>query len=300
MLRSMVRSPRLVLGCHLSIARGLSTAVDEAEELGNNALQLFTRNPMGWKAKPLSPRAAEIFRRSVESASLDYVVVHGLYLANLASPDGLLRRRSVVALSEELTRAQRLGIPYVVTHPGAHMGAGVERAVEWIAVGIGQALDAIHQAEGAVGLLLENTAGAGTAIGGSFVELAAILGRLPERQELAVCLDTCHAFAAGYDMRTPEAASRLLGAFDRDVGLDRLAMIHLNDSRGDLGSRVDRHEHLGRGRIGEAGLAAVIVDPRLRAIPLVLETPKRIDGRDGADEVNLAWVRSIREREEES
>jgi deoxyribonuclease-4 len=288
-----------LLGCHLSIAHGLSAAANAARSMGNNALQLFTRNAMGWTAKPITDTAAAAFRESVEAASIEFVVVHALYLANLASPDETLRRRSLDAIAEELGRAQRLGIPWVVMHPGAHRGGGTARAVERIGRGVAEALGAVDPNRGEVGLLLENTAGAGTALGASFSEIAAILECAGVGGRAAACLDTCHAFAAGYDLRTPRAVDALVEAFDRDLGLDRLMLIHLNDSQGRLGSRIDRHEHLGRGRIGRVGLAALLRHPRLGGVPWILETPKEMDGRLDADDVNLAWVRSVWNDEEE-
>jgi deoxyribonuclease-4 len=288
----------LLVGCHLSIGRGLSSAAEEARALGNSALQIFSRNPMRWRATPLSDCAVDAFRRGVELARLRFVAIHGIYLANFATPDDALHQRSSASLVVELERAGTLGVPWVVTHLGAHMGSGIGSGVRRIAAGIERALDSVTSRCADVGVLLENTAGAGSTVGASFGELGEVLSRLPGRSNLGVCLDSCHALAAGYDLRTRPAVDAVVTEFDREIGLDRLRMVHLNDSAAGLGSHIDRHEHLGRGGIGAAGLMSIINHPRLRRLPFLLETPKTIDGRAGADEVNLSWVRSVRTCEE--
>jgi deoxyribonuclease-4 len=292
------RDKRFLLGCHLSIAEGFPRAIDEAEELGNDALQLFSHAPSAWRMKELTEETAGRFRDRRSASSVAHLAVHTMYLLNLASPDDGLYERSVRALIEEARRAGLLGADALVTHLGAHVGSGLELGVERIVGALDRLIGSPVWAEApGVRLLLENTAGSGTMIGSSFDELAAILAAVADADRIAVCLDTCHAFAAGYDLRTREAVDETLERFDRVVGLDRLEMIHLNDSRSSLGSRRDRHAHIGRGEIGADGIGAVVRHPRLRDTPFVLETPKAIDGRADADRVNLAAVRRLRTQE---
>ncbi len=264
--------------------------------LGNTALQFFSHNASAWRMKLLTEEIAAPFRARRADSPIAYLVVHTMYLLNLASPDDDLHRRSVDALVEEVRRAGLLGADALVTHLGAHVGSGTE-------AGIGRVVDALDRLACSaawneapdVRLLLENTAGAGTTIGSSFDEIAAILASLRDASRLGVCLDTCHAFVAGYDLRTNDAVDATIEDFDRAIGLDRLEMIHLNDSLYPRGARRDRHAHIGRGEIGSAGIGAVVRHPRLRDLPFLLETPKQIDGRPDADPINLAAVRALRE-----
>jgi len=280
------------LGCHLSIGRGLPAAIEEAEDLGCTALQLFTHNPSQWWMKPIVEDRAKAFVERRRASAVRYVVAHTMYLLNLASPDDALYSRSVDALVDEVHRAASLGVDAVVTHLGAHVGSGTDRGIARIV----DAIDRVSAQAGEAGtprLLLENTAGAGTTIGGSFEELAAILSRVRSGERIGVCFDTAHAFAAGYDLRTKDAVDATLAAFDSAVGIEQLALIHLNDSKYALGSRRDRHAHIGWGEIGREGLGALVRHRRLRRVPVILETPKEIDGRDDADRMNLAAVRSL-------
>ena len=289
------------LGCHLSIAGGLARALDEAEKLGIDALQIFTHSPAVWRMREIGDEEADRFRARRSSSSIRYLAVHTMYLLNLASPDDALYERSVDGLIEEAHRAARLGADALVTHLGAHVGSGADAGIDRIVTALDRlASSSIWAAASGLRLLLENTAGSGTTVGSSFDELAAILSRAADPTRLRVCLDTCHAWAAGYDLGNRRAVGRTLGRFDRTVGLDRLEMIHLNDSRFPLGSRRDRHAHIGRGEIGAAGIGAVVRHHGLRGVPFVLETPKTIDGRPDADEVNLAAVRRLRRGEEGS
>ncbi len=286
---------RFLLGCHLSIAKGFPRAIDEAEELGNNALQVFTHSPAVWRMKEITDEVARRFRDRRDASSVRYLVVHTMYLLNLASPDEALYERSVDGLIEEARRAGLLGADALVTHLGAHVGSGAEAGIDRIVGALDRTIESTVWAESpGVRLLLENTAGSGTTIGASFDELAAILAGVADASRIGVCLDTCHALAAGYDLRTREAVDGTVRRSDRTIGLDRLEMIHLNDSRFPLGSRRDRHAHIGRGEIGSSGIGAVVRHPRLRGLPFVLETPKVIDGRPDADPLNLATVRKLR------
>jgi deoxyribonuclease-4 len=293
------RDERFLLGCHLSIAEGFPRAIAEAEELGNDALQFFSHAPSAWRMKELTEEIAGRFRDRRARSSIEFLAVHTMYLLNLASPDDGLYERSVHALIEEARRAGLLGADALVIHLGAHVGGGLELGVERIVGALDRLIGSPVWAEvPGVRLLLENTAGSGTTIGSSFDEFAEILGSVADARRIGVCLDTCHAFAAGYDLRTREAVDETLGQFDHVLGLHRLEMIHLNDSRFPLGSRRDRHAHIGRGEIGVAGIAAVVRHPHLRDTPFVLETPKAIDGRADADRVNLAAVRRLRTQED--
>ena len=285
-----------LLGCHLSIVKGFPRAIDEAEQLGNTALQFFTHSPAVWRMKEISEETVASFRHRRANSSVAYLAVHTMYLLNLASPDDGLHERSVEALIEEVQRAGLLGADAVVTHLGAHVGSGPGAGIERIVSALDRLAASQPWAEApGVRLLLENTAGSGTTIGSSFDEIAAIIAGIADAARIGVCLDTCHAFAAGYDLRTRKAVDETLGRFDRTIGLGRLEMIHLNDSRFALGSRRDRHAHIGRGDIGEAGIGAVVRHPLVHDLPLLLETPKMMDGRPDGDSLNLAAVRRLRE-----
>jgi len=286
--------PNPLLGCHLSIGRGFSAAVDAAEELGCSALQFFTHNASSWRMKPLTAERASEFIERRADASVEFVVAHTMYLINLASPDDALHVRSTEAMIEEVRRAALLGLDAVVTHLGAHVGSGRGRAIDRIV----DALDRVD-ASGIFGerpglrVLLENTAGSGTTMGSSFEELLEILERLENVGAFGLCFDTAHAFAAGYDLRTESSVDETLSALDRTVGLDRLGLIHLNDSKYALASRRDRHEHIGLGAIGREGLGVLARRAAARGVPIILETPKTIDEREDADRMNLAAVRAL-------
>ena len=292
-------SQELILGCHLSIGKGFSAAIDAAERLGNNALQVFSHNASAWKMKPIDPQAAEAFQKRLASSSLCYVVIHTMYLLNLATPDDSLFERSVAALIEEVSRAATLGVDRVVTHLGAHVGGGVEAGIGRVIEGLERVISSPSFASAPdLRLLLENTAGAGTTIGTDFSEIGAIISGLSDPSRIGVCLDTCHAFAAGYDLRDRSAVDRTIGAFDDAIGLERLDLVHLNDSVFPLGSRKDRHAHIGRGEIGIEGMREIVNHPALTGLPFILETPKEIDGRADADPINLAVVRELIEGRE--
>jgi deoxyribonuclease-4 len=282
----------MILGCHLSISGGLEQAVARAEALKINALQIFSHNARSWKMSPLSPDDAKKFIERRQRAHVEYTVIHTIYLINLASPDPKNFKLSVQALKDELQRAGELRIPHVNTHIGAHMGQGVEKGLERIV----EALDSVlasPQAKNApdVKILLENSAGEGTELGASFAELGMVLHNIKDKSRVGVCIDTCHAFCAGYDLTTPQALDKTLSELERTVGLERVELIHLNDSKFPLGSRRDRHEHIGQGYIGLEGFRLVVNHPALRDKPFILETPK---DDDSSDPTNLARVRSVR------
>ena len=284
----------MLMGCHLSIAKGFTGAIDAAEALGNNALQIFSHNASSWRMKPISSEVAAAFRARFEDSSVEYVVIHTMYLINLASPDEALFERSVAALEEEVKRAGLLGIDWIVTHLGAHKGAGQAAGVARIAEALNRVISSkAFEQVADLTLLLENTAATGTTMGSSFVELGAIIDAVSDASRIGICVDTCHAFAAGYELRTNAGLAETLESLDHEVGLSRLALIHLNDSKYPLAARRDRHAHIGHGEIGEQGLSLIVNHPALRDLPFILETPKDMDGQQDADRINLGRVRSL-------
>lgn len=277
------------IGAHMSISGGLHLAVERALSVDCRALQIFTKNASQWKAKPLSDEAVETFRSAREESGLGVVFAHDSYLINLASPDPHLLEKSIAAMGDELERAERLGLPFVVSHPGAHKGDGESAGLARVA----SSLDTVHRRHPGLGaqVLIETTAGQGTCLGFRFEHLAAILEQVEEPDRLGVCLDTCHIFAAGYDLRTPEAYEKTMDEFQRLVGFDRLRAIHVNDSKKDLGSRVDRHDHIGEGALGIEAFRCLMQDQRLKDIPKVLETHKGPDLEE--DRRNLSLLREL-------
>jgi len=286
----------MLLGCHLSIAKGFTGAIAAAEALGINALQIFSHNASSWRMKPILPEAAAAFRALFEDSSVEYVVIHTMYLLNLASPDEALFERSVAALEEEVKRAGLLGINRIVTHLGAHKGAGQAAGITRIVEALDRVIASRTFAQVPdLTLLLENTAGTGTTMGAGFAELGTIIDAVSDASRIGICLDTCHAFAAGYELRTSAGLAETLESLHHEVGLSRLALIHLNDSKYPLAARRDRHAHIGHGEIGEQGLSLIVNHPALRDLPFILETPKEMDGQQDADRINLGRVRSLRQ-----
>ncbi len=284
------RTPTLPpLGAHMSIAGGMPRAVERALAVGATALQIFLKNNNQWRGKLIDDDEAAAFRAAVAAARLPPVVGHSSYLINLASPGADIARKSVESMTDEIVRAGRLGVAGIVMHPGAHLGAGEQAGIELIA----RRINAIFAATpgNPAGIWLETTAGQGSHLGWRFEHLRDILERVEDRSRVAVCLDTCHVFAAGHDIRTADGVRRMLAEFDRVIGLNWLRAIHANDSAKPLGSRRDRHAHIGQGEIGEAGFAALLRDRRLRKIPFLLETPK--DDAGDLDRMNLATLRRL-------
>jgi len=287
-----------VVGAHQSIAGGFTKAVERAVETGCDCLQVFTRNINRWDVAPLDPAQAAAFRSAVREAGLRLVIAHDSYLINPAAADDDLRRKSIAGLVTELERADALGIPWVVAHPGAAGGQQRDTAVARAADGFAEALATTRDL--AAGVLIETTAGQGSCLGAGFAEIGAMLARIDAhpglRNRVGVCLDTCHVFAAGYALAPRAALDATLREFDDEIGLDRLVAIHANDSKRDRGSRVDRHEAIGRGKIGRTAFGLIMNHPRLRGIPLFLETPK--ENSQGVmtpaqDKTNLALLRRL-------
>ncbi|HRX86998.1 MAG TPA: deoxyribonuclease IV [Phycisphaerae bacterium] len=277
-------------GSHLSIAGGLHLALERAQAVGCDCLQVFVKNQKQWVGKPLTDEDVRLFRRAQRETGIKPVVAHASYLINLGSPDDAMWNRGIAAVVDELQRCEALGIRGLVLHPGAHMGEGEEAGLTRIAAG----LDDVHRrAPGlAAKVLLETTAGQGTALGWRVEHLGSILQRVAAPDRLGVCLDTCHLFAAGYDLRDAAACDQLVGALKRHVTLRRVACIHVNDSKTPLASRVDRHTHIGDGHIGADGFRNILRDTRLARAPRILETPKgENDQGEDFDAVNLRTLR---------
>jgi deoxyribonuclease-4 len=260
---------RLLLGSHVSIAGGLYKAFARGEQAGCSAIQIFTKNASRWQAKPLQQNDIDAFKKARRQSAIEFVAAHDSYLINLAGPEADKRQRAVSAFIDEVERCAALGIEYLVMHPGAHLGNGIDNGLELLIDSFRTIFDRVPAG---VTVLLENTAGQGTCLGDRFEHLAEVIDRVPQGA-FGVCLDTCHAFAAGYDLSTSGGFHAVLADFERLIGLDRLQLIHANDCKKPLGSRVDRHQHIGKGEIGAAGFAALMQDRRLQRVPKIIELP---------------------------
>lgn len=282
--RKNARRPQF--GSHLSIAGAMSNAILEARRLEFDTVQVFVKNQRQWKATPFKPDDLVQWHELRKTEGFGPIVAHATYLINLASADDELFEKSRRAFAEELSRCDQLEIPYLVVHPGA---AG-EQTRDDAAERVGDALNAIFQESPQLRCmpLLETTAGQGTTLGRSFEELEAIISHVKERKRIGVCVDTCHVFAAGYDIRDKAKYEAMVTLADKTVGVDRIRSWHLNDSKGDLGSHLDRHEHIGEGKIGLDGFRYVVCDERFAGLPMLLETPKDDDGE--MDRKNLATL----------
>jgi len=279
----------------MSIAGGYYKAVEAAHRAGCDCVQLFTKNNNQWRAKALADEDAEKFQAALAQTGVTHPIAHDSYLINMASPDATLWAKSVEAFRVELLRAEKLGIPYVVAHPGAFTTSSEEEGIERII----EALDSVHRQTDGIRAqaLLENTAGQGSNLGWRFEHLAAIIAGVAQGDKLGVCIDTCHTFAAGYPLGTRKQYQATIDELDRVVGLKRVKAFHLNDSKQPLGSRVDRHEHIGRGKLGLAPFRYLLRDPRFRNTPMYLETPKEeVDGQQ-MDVVNLRTLRALARKE---
>jgi deoxyribonuclease-4 len=283
-----------LLGAHMSISGGLEKALLRGEECGCQVIQVFTKSPNQWVCGKLPPEEMDAFHAARIRTSVVPVAAHDSYLINLASPRPENRRRSLQALQGELVRADLLSIPYVVIHPGAHLGAGEKKGIRRIAEALNRIFDRTLGLR--VQILLETTAGQGTSLGYRFEQLAEIIRQTESQERLAVCVDTCHIFAAGYDFGDGETFDKLLRDFDAIIGLKRLKLIHVNDSKKERGSRIDRHEHIGQGFIGERAISFLLKAPLFKDLPFILETPKGTDasGTD-LDILNLRILKRLME-----
>ncbi len=280
-----------ILGAQMSIAGGYHKAVERAAAYGFDCVQLFTKNNSQWRAKEITEEEAERFCASLAEWGISHPLAHDSYLINLASPDKALWRKSIEAFIVELRRAETLGIPHVVTHPGAYTTSSEARGLARVT----RALDEIHRQTRGIraGCLLETTAGQGTSLGWRFEHLAAILDRVKDPDRLGICCDTCHVFAAGYPMASERQYKATMKALNATVGLKKIKAFHLNDSRRQLGSRVDRHAHVGRGRMGLEPFRRLLADRRFRRIPMYLETPKGKEDGVELDMINLNVLRGL-------
>lgn len=299
------------LGAHMSIAGGYFKAVERAHAAGCDCVQVFTAAPQQWprlekdlrfgcvntknnnqwRAKELSDDDAARFQAALAATGVLHPIAHDSYLINLASPDDVLWNKSVEALQIELLRAEKLGIPYVVTHPGSYTVSSEAEGLSRIVA----AVDLVHRRTAGIGaqILLENTAGQGTNLGWRFEHLATIIAGVAEPEKLGVCIDTCHTLAAGYPMVQPDEYQATIAELDRVVGLARVKAIHVNDSKQPLGSRVDRHEHIGRGKLGLEAFRHLLNDPRFATTPMYLETAKEQENGEEMDVVNLRTLRGL-------
>jgi deoxyribonuclease-4 len=273
----------------MSIAGGLHLAFARIQEVQGESLQIFLSNQRQWQTVPLTSQMVEDFRQKWKENHYMPVAAHDSYLINLAAPDPTTLERSVAAFADELQRAATLEIPFLITHPGSHRGEGVEAGLERFVENMDRAIT--RSKTSTVMVLIENTAGQGTNLGSTFEEISFIISESQYADRLGVCFDTSHAFAAGYDIRTRVTYEDTLSTFDQIIGLERLKFFHINDSKRPLDSRVDRHEHIGKGEIGLKGFRLLLNDPRFRQHPMVLETPKGKELKE--DKANLEVLRSL-------
>jgi deoxyribonuclease-4 len=278
-----------LLGAHMSIAGGVFNAFLHGQAVGCNTIQIFVKSTNQWKAKPLSDEEVEKYHQLQKETGINPVIAHDSYLINVATQDKTLYIKSREALKIEVERCQKLKIPHLVMHPGSHVGAGETVGLATIARALNEIFDEVE--DKGTKIALEATAGQGSNLGYKFEHLAEIIGQVKQEHRLSVCLDTCHVFAAGYDIRTDEGYKDTMVQFDKIVGLKRLGAMHFNDSKKGLGSRVDRHEHIGKGEIGKEAFGFFLNDVRLSKVPKILETPKGPDYAE--DKANLKVLRSL-------
>jgi deoxyribonuclease-4 len=296
MHRKKIESKKLpyLLGAHFSIAKGLDSALYQARSYGCNALQVFTKNANTWKERVVTQQEIESFAYAKSATKISQIASHTSYLINLATPEKQKHKMSCNALLQELIRSSSLQIPYVVLHPGSHVGTGKKEGILQIAESINRIFAEVFVKipEANTRLLLETTAGQGSSVGHTFEQLASIISKVERKINLGICLDTCHIFASGYDIRTFDSYQKMINKVDSLIGLDRLLLIHLNDSKKELGSRVDRHEQIGHGCIGLKAFEYIMNDERFFHIPKIIETPKGKTNKD-LDEINLRVLREM-------
>ncbi len=284
-----MKNKPLLLGAHMSVSGGVHKAVDRATSIGCTALQVFTKNNNQWHAAPLSEEDIQNYKRKIADASIAPVVAHDSYLINLCATNPDILKKSREAFIDELSRCEQLGIQLLNFHPGAHMGSGEEEGIKRII----ESLNIAHERTKGFKVLsvVEATAGQGTAVGYKFEHLEKIINGVDETKRMAVCIDTCHIFAAGYELRNEVGYEKTFQEFERFVGMKRLAAFHCNDSKKDFGSHVDRHEHIGKGMIGLEGFSFLMNDERFANIPKILETPKSDDLHEDVE--NMRALKSL-------
>ena len=279
----------MIFGSHQSIAGGLFNALIRGREATCDSIQIFNKSNSQWKARPIGSEEIDRYFEMVQETGVSVACSHTSYLINIASPDSALNNKSFLSLKEEMQRCNALKIPNLVMHPGSHVGSGEENGLKLIAKNINRLLEQIQ--DNTVTLCLETTAGQGSNLGYAFDQLAFLIDQVADKAHIGVCLDTCHIFAAGYEIRSERAYRSTMKKFKDSVGLDNLKVVHVNDSKGDLGSKKDRHEHIGEGMIGKDGFRNLLGDRRLSKIPMILETPREKDLDD--DRRNLKILRSL-------
>jgi deoxyribonuclease-4 len=278
-----------LVGAHMSTSKGLASAVRSGHAMGCTAIQVFTSSPQRWHSPPVTEAMADDFRLAQRETGLTHVVCHDSYLINLCAIEPEMREKSIRGMIGEVERCALYGIPYVVSHMGAHKGQGVDWGLGGVAESLARVL---QETPDCVTVLMETTAGQGSCLMSRFEELAKVLEIMDGHERIGICLDTCHVFVAGYDIRDAESFDRTFDEFDKLIGLSRLKVIHCNDSKRGLGSRVDRHEHIGAGEIGEEAFRILMNDERFTNIPILIET----DGDDDGHERDLAKLRSLQAR----
>jgi len=277
----------LKIGCHVSIAGGIDNSVVRAKELGCSTMQIFSKNASTWREKILEKNEVESFRENLKNSNINPVFIHTSYLINLASPSDELYLKSINAFIEEMKRADLLlPVPYIIIHPGAHTGAGEEYGIQRIIRALSIILEKSANLNLKTMILLEDTAGTGTHLGYTFYQLKRMIEGAKDRKKIGICFDTCHAFTAGYDLSHQEGIEKTLEELEKYIGLDKLKVIHLNDSKFPLGSRKDRHMHIGKGYIGLEGFKVLVNHKYLKDLPFILETPKN-DEKDDLKNINL-------------
>lgn len=278
------------LGAHISIADGLDKAFNRATQATANCMQIFTKSNRQWQTKPLAQEEIHAFKQAWKDSEITAIVAHAAYLINLGSSNLDTEKKSIDALAHELQRCEQLGIPYLVVHPGTAHFADEEQSLQFTAKNIDRALEQSQTKQ--VMLLLENMAGQGKTIGSTFRQLGQIIHYSKEKKHLGICFDTCHAFAAGYQFDTPQGYKNMWHEFDQEIGLNKLKIFHINDSKNTAGSHVDRHEHIGKGSIPLAAFSLILDDKKFQTIPKIIETPKS-ESDLLADQKNLNTLRSL-------
>lgn len=281
---------RLLLGAHMSISGGLEKAIERGESIGCTTIQLFTKSNRQWHAKPLSEEDIELFIKTAQSSAIHPIIAHATYLINIASPETKIEKQSTQALAKELERCQELGIHYLVLHPGSYVKGSPDEGIERIINNLNEVLDNVP---GNTIIALETMAGQGSALCSTFEQIAYIINHIRHKKRIGVCFDTCHAFVAGYDLRTPKAYEQTWKHFNDVIGLENLNVIHVNDSKKGLNSRVDRHEHIGKGELGLEAFELLFNDERFFGIPKILETPKVTQEPFTEDKMNMETIRGL-------
>lgn len=283
------------IGCHVSIAGGIEKSVIRAQKLGINTMQIFSKNSLTWKERTYTTEEVSNFQKNLIQANIHPVFIHASYLINLASPDETIYRKSIDAFFEEMKRTElllaNLYQPYLIVHPGSHRGSGEKEGISRIIRALNRIVEKGNALKYRTVVLLENTSGSGSSLGNTFLQLRNMMRGINRKQNIGICLDTCHVFAAGYNLANKEGIRRMIEDLERFIGLEKLKVIHLNDSRYPLGSRKDRHMHIGEGYIGKSGFKTIVNYSSLKNIPFILETPKE---NEEDDRRNIYFVKKLR------